>query len=572
MDIRITAKRALCALLFAVLTLLFLMVFAPVAAGADDDFLPPEARILDFAGLFTPEEEKTLNAALGAASASLGVHFFVLTSDDDIDMEDYAYRIYLENVNGFGGVSDCALLSINMAIRESYIDCYGSLRSLFTHDEVLASWELLRSDLSAGDYVSAVNKFIADMSSRIQRKFADFNVIAPEVSPGKKLHDFGGLLSYEETRDIIARIDAASEKTGVAYIVAILNEERDEAYLQRFAVAFYRQNFAGLTEYAGAYMLVISSTDAETSIYYSTRRVATVTPFGTFDPDNDTLWNDRAYVTSKLRYYSPYDACAYFLSMQLDKWHSERIELPSFDPTVHIHDYGNALTDSQMESLTALFEEKSRELNTWLYMVITPFNTRGAAFQFDLDFRREYAKLLPSCYVMLTVQLPPDIVGELPYVALDYSGRLAWNKIGSNARYDIRTAAEREIREQGDFYRVGEAFVRTTERALTAFLPKAEMGEMFRTILVTGLVLSIVIVVLTFLIMRLVHGVGKKRALPAHNYLARNSLSLVYSNDRFVSSHTTSRRIESSSSSGGGGSSSGGSSGGGHSTRAGGSF
>ena len=547
----------------------------PISGGSgSNDFLPPEQRIYDYANLFTAEELKSLNHALGVASTSIDAHLIVLTTDDDVDMEEYAYQIYLANVNGAGGVYDCALLSINMTMRESYIDCYGDLRNLFVYEEVLEAWEILRGDLTAGNYAKVVNMFISDMSARITHKRAELYVDVPVVDPALRLYDFAGALSQEEKSDILTRIRDVSEKTGVAYILVTLDDWRDEAYLTRFAVEFYKRNFAGLPEFAGAYMLVVSCPEDDSDANYSWRMDCAIVPFGTFDPDNDFLWRDRDYVRSKLRYYTAYDACAYFMSRQLDSWLTANIALPGFYPEDHIHDYGNMLTAGQKDSLTALFEAKSRELDTWFYMVIAPYSTRGAALQFYLDFIRANKDRFPPNYVMLTVQCPPDVVGELPMVSVDYGGRRAINKLGTSARFDIRYAAESEILSNGNYAAVGEAFVRRASKALKSPVPKAEMSEMFVQIVTAGLIYAFILGALTVLILRISHGSGAKRKVSAQSYLVKSSVSLHYSSDRFVSSHTTSVLIEtdSSSSIGGGGGSSFGSSGGGHSTRAGGSF
>ena len=584
MDNRLKIKTALRTVLCACLAILLLSAItattlqslaAPSGDAAGSPF-PPDRRLYDYAELYSAAEVQTLNAALSAASADVGAHFIILTTNENVDLEGYVYDFYNANIRGLGGVIDCVTFSVNMETRESYIDCLGELRSMISDDEIVPVWESLRPYLSEGDYNTAADTYISGMSALIKHKYGLYNIETPEVDPAQRLYDFGGLLTPDEYDVLSEWITDISDKTGVDYIIAILNEYADQEYLKRFASSFYSDNFKGKAKYTGAYMLTISCDDklggSQTKIYKS----FAVSPFGTYDPENSILWNDQWQIDYKQDGYTVFDICGDFLSRKLDDWHSANIVLPDFDPNNYVTDYSNALTGAQRDTIIALFEEKSKELNTRFYFVIAPYWTPGATYQFAREFREKYRDWFPVSHVLLIVSGPPEIRDEVAVTSLYCGGRRPINKIGTVARSGIDNDVRWAVNERGDYQEAAEAFVRISSKALKSFFPKATMEENLNSLLLTGLIAAFLIPAITILIMRILHNFGLKRKVSARSYFVRGSLLLHYKSDRFVSTATTRISIESNSGSGshggGFGGGGGGSSGGGHSSRAGGSF
>ena len=588
MDRRIMKKvftaLLVCAIAFPAIVLPIITVPAmaaePVDAGPDT-LIPPEVRVKDDAYIFTEAEAQVLNAALNAATVESGAHFIIMTTRVDMadeDMEPYAYAYFDSSVRGKGGLDDCVILNINMETRWVEIRCFGELRYMISDYEASVVREALTPDMSEGNYFKAAKIFITEMSSMVKRKYAEYRIDVPEVDPGLRLYDFGGLMSGEERGVISERINDLSDKTRADFIIVTLNENVDEGYLQRYASSFYNLNFKEKTGYSGAYMLVISYYEEIRGSQATVRSNVFVAPFGTHDPENQIIWDDQRVVGEKLGSYGVFTACASFLSRNLDVWQAQNIELPEFDPANYVSDYGNVLSDAQRNDLSELLREQSEKLGTSLYFIITPYSTHDASFAFSWNLWLDVYSQLPENAIFLAVSSPLMVEGDTPTIDMNHKGNRPSNKLGSDARYNLySTYGEVWMAVSGgDYTDAVWLYADISHRALSSLIPKAVMAEEFLGILEIGVIAAIAIGVVAVLILRIVHGFNTKRKVPARSYFVRNSLSLHFSADRFVSTHTTSVRIDTDSGGsrggGGGGGFSGGSSGGGHSSGSGGRF
>jgi uncharacterized membrane protein YgcG len=522
---------------------------------SDQAFLTRERNLYDDAGLFSQAERERLNGVLGAVSVDTGAHFLILTTDKDVLLEDFAYQFFNDSFQGEGGVFDGVVLSINMTTRRVSVDCFGELRTMVSDDEISSAIDAFAPDLVTDGYVKAADTFVDEMSALVKKKRSEYNIDAPEVNPSLRLYDFAGTLTETEYGVLSERIRDVSDKSGVDYIIVLLDESVDKDYLRRFAGAFYNQNFKDKAEYDGAYMLVISGS--------KTYGDAVTAPFGAYDPENSVLSGDDYDVNDKLFYYSVYTACARFLSNQLDSWQAEHIELPALDSAGYIWDYGNKLTDAQKGKLSAQMREMSEKHHTRFCFVIAPYPAYEAVRAFDNAFISENNEWLSDSFILLTVGIPPDVEGDEPAALLSRNGSLAYDKIGYDAYSEIISAANLAV-SVGDYETVCTQYVNLASKALGSWVPKAVMAERFPVIIWLSLLVSLCAGLITIIILCLLHGHGMKRKVPARNYLAEESLALHYSSDRFISTHTAKRKIENESESGGGHS---GSSGSGHSSR-----
>lgn len=526
--------------------------------------IPPEQRLYDDAGLFFDSEKTKLNIDLGNVSAQTGTHFIILTTNEDVELEDYAYQFFDTNIRGAGGINDCVILSINMSTRRVAIDCFGELRSRIADGEINTVREALTPDMKEADYTGAAQIFLSDMSAIVKQKYAQYNMETPKVDPTEKVYDFANRLSLNEREALQKQAKDLSDKTGLDYVIAILDEDESEEYLQGFASSFYKQNFKEGTEHKDIYMLVIDCGDGSNS---TSIPKAITSPFGIFDPENDVLNYDSNAVELKLYDYSVFTGCASFLSIQLDRWMAEHIELPAFDSEDNLWDYGNLLPDVQSKELNAYLQEKSEEYGTRFYLITTPYSTYRAAKAFTYNFWDAYYDDLNNC-ILLILHSPPEVEGDSLEADLYLKGTRPHDKLGDQAQSEIRSAVAAAV-QSGDYQLACEQYVSIASKALNSWVPKAVMARDFPKILSRSFLFAVIIGFLVVLILRMVHNFGGKRKVSAGNYLKENSLSIYYSNDLFVSTHTTQRKIETESSSGGG---SGGSSGGGHSSRSEGSF
>lgn len=583
-------KRVLAALLMFIIALpafappAFALTFAAAPAiaaqpGDADTPIPPEDRIIDDAYIFTESERQALNTALNAATMDSGAHFIIMTTREDIaddDMEPLAYAYFDSYIRGMGGLDDCVILNINMETRWVEIRCFGELRYMITDYEASVVREALTPDMSEGNYYRAAKTFVQEMSSLIKRRYAENHIDTPAVDPALRLYDFGGFMSEQDRGVISGRLNDLSDKTGADFIIVTLDGNVDEGYLQRYASSFYNQNFKGNGGYTGAYILVISCYGEDMGGYTIVNSTASVAAFGTHDPENQVLWDDQKVVSERLGMYGVFTACASFISRNLDIWQGQNIVLPEFDPADYVTDYRGVLTDAQRDGLSALLQGRSEELGTGLYFIITPYSTQNASFAFSRQLWLDIYPRLPENAIVLTVSGPIMVLGDVPAIDLNYKGSRPADKLGVDARrelYDNSGAVWRYV-NIGDYPEAVWVFEDIVSKALTSWVPKAIMAEEFFNIMFDSFVLAIVLGVVVVLVMRFMHGFGSKRKVPARNYYVRNSLSLHFSTDRFISTHTSRMLIESDSGSsgGGGGSSGGGSSGGGHSSGSGGRF
>ncbi|MDR1559438.1 MAG: TPM domain-containing protein, partial [Clostridiales bacterium] len=369
--------------------------------------LEPERRIYDNADIFSDAEEIELNAALSERSADSRTHFVILTANGNTieGLEGFSREFYETNIMGKGGVSNCAMLTIDMSIRQVAIDGYGELRQMASDSEWSVIRERLTPELTNGDYAAAARIFLEDSYPLVDSKYELYYTDTPTVDPSERLYDFAGVLSDEQYNELADRIKQISEKRGADFIIAIIEEPVGEEYstvdyLERFAGSFYKRNFSEAAEYAGAYLLVISPQT----------QTAGASPFGTFIVENYDLYLTNSGVTDKLE-YSVYSACDYFLYEQEEVWILEHMEIPAADPSKLIFDNSDLFTAGEEEDLWVQLREKADRHKVDLYILTTDYWSDDTVYRFQSDFisKNLYAT---ENFLLLTIGGLPAIEGE----------------------------------------------------------------------------------------------------------------------------------------------------------------
>ncbi|MDR2750180.1 MAG: TPM domain-containing protein, partial [Clostridiales bacterium] len=485
-------------------------------------------------------------------SKERNAHFIVLSTDEDVELEGYTYSFYDSNIKGVGEVFDCAALTINMSTRRVAVDCFGELRTMISDSDLTTIREAFTPELTDGDYPKAASRFLEDAGSLVERRREEYNIEIPEADPDEFLYDYAGALTDSQKTGLAESLKSLSERSGIDYLVLILESDSTD-YLERFSSSFYRQNISGKSERSGAYILALSED------------YVAVAPFGSYDPENDVIWDDEYYTRGKLSEGSIYDACSYFAKSSNEMQVAENEPLPDFDPAGYVFDYAGELTPADIEALSALASEKSEKLNTHFYFIVGPNQTGRAAYKFDSNFVSKYRTSMPESSVILLIGKEP-LDGEDRVIDFYPFGDLAYRKLGYKAMDEVAS-----LKEEGSARDIGELYIITVAKELSFWIPDIRMIDRLPQVLMISFLVALGASFLLLAILRIAHSFGLKSKPPVERYMVADSLSLHYKSDRFVSTHTSKTLIEKSSSSSGGGGSSG-SSGGGHSSRSEGSF
>lgn len=546
------------------LLLLFILLGVTPTVSAKAANLP--SYVYDYADILTSSMETELTDSAKAYSDELGVHFVILTLDDSnvTDLETYTRNFFEENVAGVGGIYECAVMTVNMGTRRVASDYFGELRTMISEVEADVIREGYTPDLTNGDYLAAARYFLDESAAMIENKFAYYRLEAPAVDHDEMVYDFGGVLSAEELNNLKQSARDLSAKTGVAHIIAILDDWENGDYLGRFASSFYKQNFMDESAYGGAFVLAVSAGSKQ----------AAVSPFGSYMPVNSLIWTMQSDMDYKLRYNSLYESCMYFLDSQADQWQADNLVLPEIDPEQKVYDYMGALTDRQKSDLQALIAENREKYGVDLMVVLSEYDTERTLSAFKNMFNEAvynyHRDNTDGNYVILYVGKSPAMLYDWQYISVNFGGSKVYKKIGYNQENKIWSQVYSETVINGDYYAASLAFVNETAKALGSFVPNIRMIDDMGWVLKIGALMALVLSAVVLLILRIAHGFGLKREMSAANYLVGDSLQLHYIKDVFLHSHTSQTARSDDSSSGGGGSS--GSSGGGTSTHSEGGF
>ena len=145
---------------------LWLMLFLGSALGAGE-------RVFDQAGLFTPEQEKDLNAAIALFQQETGMDFVVVTSLKDLGPRDESYQaaaddFYDQGDFGFGEEYSGALYYVNMEARYQHLNTTGDMIDYMTDRRISAAIDAVTRDLSAGRYAAAAEGIISRVQGYVQ--------------------------------------------------------------------------------------------------------------------------------------------------------------------------------------------------------------------------------------------------------------------------------------------------------------------------------------------------------------------------------------------------------------------
>ena len=556
-----TIKRSASILIAMLIALIIVMT--PLGALADEAALGLNKRVYDDANILSADDIEALNIRAAELSEALNVHFAVLTLDDEnvTDLEGYSWDFYQNAVGGVGGVYECALMTINMGTRRVAVDFYGELRTMISDEEASEIREGFTELMTDERYFEAADYFLDNASRLTEEKLAYFNIDVPEAGADDYIYDLAGALSESELEELQRDAAAVSEKTGVAHIVLIINEGAeyaDEEYLKRYASSFYKRNISGKTAYGGAFIAAMSGVSGD----------ASVSNFGSYDPENSILWEMSDDLNFDLWINSVFTACQGFLSSAGDEWQAENLSALTIDPSRKIFDEIDALTQEQEDSLRALIDEQREKTGVDFFIAFSGYSTEKTldAYTYGLwDALDDYIYAKTGAGLTLVIGSPPETQGDVRYIRVDTHGREVYRKIDYDRAEDIENKVFLAV-SSSDPYAAAQAFIYEAARYLNSPIPNVRMVDEIGWALGWSLLAAVAVAALIVLILRIMHGVGMKREYSAGNYLVGSTFRLHYGRDIFLHTHTsrTSRSKDSGSGSG--------SSGGGHSSRSEGSF
>lgn len=526
--------------------------------------------VFDYADILTDSEELSLNALAREYSEELGVHFVILTANDESekDLETYSRNFFEGNIMGVDGIYECAMMTVNLGTRRVANDFYGELRTMISDYEASVIRDGYTADMSAGYYADAARYFLDEAAALVERKFALYHTEVPEVETYSLVYDFRDALSADELAQLSAGARELTQLTGVGHIIVITDDYGDEEYLNRYANSFYKKNFQD--EFGGAFVLAVSVSG----------RAVSVSPFGSYSPVNSVIWDMKSALQPKIDNYLIYESCQVFLSRQADAWQAEHLILPEIDYSLKVYDYADVLSAEEAENLRAIINERQKKYGVDFLIVLSEYSGTqtldalrsqfwNAAYN---NYEWEHSN---GNFILLVIGSPPQSEGERQYFSTWYSGPKVHRKIGFRQEFAIYS----ELYYGLITYKRGEyaaciAMLDTASTALGSLIPNVRMADEFGWAVQTGLIAGITLSLLTILVMFIMQRSGLKRKLSARNYLVNGSVRLNYSRDVFLYSHTTQRKIHTDSGSSSSGSSGGssGSSGGGTSSRSEGSF
>lgn len=146
-----------------ILFVVFLCVITAVPVCANDGFADQYYRVIDMADLLTDSEEDALITILDEISIRQHMDITVATTDDleGYYVRDYADLLYEQCLFGYGENNDGLMLLISMEDRDWYISTCGFGIYTFTDAGIEYIGNQIRTELSAGNYFSAFEKYAA---------------------------------------------------------------------------------------------------------------------------------------------------------------------------------------------------------------------------------------------------------------------------------------------------------------------------------------------------------------------------------------------------------------------------
>ena len=309
--------------------------------------------VYDQADILGPREIRGLRELARKYSEKLGVHFVILTTKNKSasNLEKFSRNFYLNNIAGVNGIYECAMMSVNMDTRSVANDFYGELRTMVPDREARVIREAYTQDMTDMKYEKAMRYFLDEASKLVEKKQIQYKVDVPKAAPDEFVHDFGGLLAEDEYHDLAGKLREVSNNTRVGHIAVILDESRDAEYLKRFAGSFYKQNLRGKSAFDGFLVLAVSATS----------RAVSASPFGSFLPENDVIWDLERMVPVNLK-KSLYSGCMYFYALAAGA--------PEVAPDEFVYDLGGLMSKGEHSDLAGRLRELSLDTRVGHVVVI----------------------------------------------------------------------------------------------------------------------------------------------------------------------------------------------------------
>ncbi len=148
--------------------LLLVLLTVPAFAAPTVD---PSEKVYDFSNTIDQSVENALRAKAQELSAKTGVSFVIVfcTGNTEVGLVDYADSFY-NNFQGESGTENCAMMTVDMSIRNVRVDMFGSLRRKISDSNCDDIRTAFSPSLSRGSYDEACNIFLDEAYEYMETK------------------------------------------------------------------------------------------------------------------------------------------------------------------------------------------------------------------------------------------------------------------------------------------------------------------------------------------------------------------------------------------------------------------
>jgi uncharacterized membrane protein YgcG len=156
------------------------------------------ARVFDYAELLSADDAETLEAAIIDFQENTGYDFAILTTDEDLQTEDYQKLcddFYVEQSLGLG-MNDTAILCYLDLYDDTYyyVSVFGDLRNLMVADDIRYLGENAMEYFNGGDFAGGFTWTIHILTEALSN--------IGNMNQSTRVYDYAELLSDEETKTL----------------------------------------------------------------------------------------------------------------------------------------------------------------------------------------------------------------------------------------------------------------------------------------------------------------------------------------------------------------------------------
>lgn len=193
-----------------------------------------EARVFDYAGLFTAEEAAGLEERAGQLRDSMKAEVVILTVADGEgkDSQHIADQFYFDQGFGDSFHENGILMLIDMDNRECYLGAYGSMIRILTDERIGQILDQAIASAGSGNYAEAALTGVEEAYGCFQKGISsnqyNYNVETGEISVYRSIRWYEALFALAVSSVVAALVcsgvvqryqmeDSGAESAGLAY-------------------------------------------------------------------------------------------------------------------------------------------------------------------------------------------------------------------------------------------------------------------------------------------------------------------------------------------------------------------